>query len=96
LFYRGDSLQEFGRGVSLSLYKDDVFGIYNTVQGAAIHGQSEELEGTIFGGRINGLNAPVALNPLANPVDKRLIGFLGSKKVMRRNLPLGVYFPSAQ
>lgn len=60
----GDSHQELGRGIALSLYSEPVFGIDNTLEGAVAKYRPENLEMTFWGGRVNVLNDPVAINPV--------------------------------
>ncbi len=67
----GDTHQELGKGIALSLYRDPVFGIDNTVQGASARYHPQGLDARIFAGRISSLQAPVAINPQPNPMDGR-------------------------
>jgi hypothetical protein len=74
----GDTHQEIGRGVALSLYRDDVFGIDNTVQGVTAHYHPKGFDETIFGGRINEIFAPVAINPVDNTMLNRNVWIAGT------------------
>jgi len=60
----GDSHQELGRGIALSLYRDPVFGVDNTVEGAAVKYSPEGASAGVFFGRVNALKSPVAINPM--------------------------------
>ena len=60
----GDSHEELGRGIALSLYSEPVFGIDNTLEGALVKYRPENLEVSLWGGRINTLVNPVAINPV--------------------------------
>lgn len=80
----GDTHEEFGRGIALSLYRDDVFGVDDTVQGAQLRYHTPDAEALVFGGRVHSLTTAVALNPLASLVLSRdvwLVGASGSLKV---------------
>lgn len=74
----GDSHQEFGRGIALSLYSDPTFGIDNTLEGAAIQYSPSGWDLTLLAGRINALTAPVALYAEENPVRQRDVWLLGT------------------
>jgi hypothetical protein len=69
----GDSHQELGRGIALSLFRDEVFGLDNTVEGAAVRFTSNkgEIDTGMFAGRVRSLQAPVALLPFDNPLIDR-------------------------
>jgi len=60
----GDSYQEFGRGIALALFNNPVFGVDNSLEGASAKIRWENGEVLGFGGRVNALEAPVAINPL--------------------------------
>jgi len=60
----GDSHQELGRGIALSLYRDPVFGVDNTLEGAAVKYAPEGASAGVFFGRISALKTPVAINPM--------------------------------
>jgi len=62
-FVAGDSHQELGRGIALSLYRDPVFGLDNTLEGASVRYQPEGATAGLFVGRVNALRVPVAINP---------------------------------
>ncbi len=74
----GDSHQELGRGIALSLYRDPVFGIDNTVEGGSVRYHPSGLDVNGFVGRVNALKAPVAINPVANPIDGRQVLIAGA------------------
>ncbi len=63
----GDTNQEFGKGLALSLYNNSTFGINNTVEGVAANYHPDRFRMTAVGGRINVLKSPVAINPMPNP-----------------------------
>lgn len=69
----GDSYQELGKGIALSLYNDSYFGIDNTVEGASVAYRSDGNVVGTFAGRVNTLRLPVTINPV--------IDFLASKDV---------------
>lgn len=73
----GDTHQELGRGVALSLYRDDVFGINHTLEGGSFKFRPESWEFHLFGGRINTLESPVALNPQPDPLGDNQIYLVG-------------------
>lgn len=60
----GDSYQEFGRGIALALFNNPAFGVDNTLEGASAKFRWESGEVLGFAGRVNALEAPVAINPL--------------------------------
>lgn len=60
----GDSHQELGRGIALSLYNNPVFGLDNTLEGGSLKYRDSLVELSAFGGRVNVLQAPVAINPV--------------------------------
>lgn len=60
----GDSYQEFGRGIALALFNNPAFGVDNTLEGASAKFRWESGEILGFAGRVNALEAPVAINPL--------------------------------
>lgn len=73
----GDSYQEFGKGIALSLYNDASFGVDNTLEGAsAVYRDSNVTAGT-FGGRVNTLRLPVAINPTADPLFEKDVWMAG-------------------
>ncbi|MBI4405011.1 MAG: hypothetical protein HY537_12675 [Deltaproteobacteria bacterium] len=74
----GDSHEQLGKGIALSLYRDPAFGIDNTLEGASIKFQSSGLRTKFFLGRINALHAPVAINPQSNPVEGRNVWLAGA------------------
>lgn len=59
----GDSYQELGRGLALSLYRDPVFGIDTSLEGLSARYQGSAIDATVFGGRLNYWRSPVAINP---------------------------------
>lgn len=62
-FQLGDSHQELGKGIALSLYQNPVFGIDNTLEGGSADLGIDNFRMSFFGGRINDLDSPVALYP---------------------------------
>ncbi len=62
----GDSNQEFGKGIALSLYNNSTFGVNNTLEGIATTYHPNSFKLNVMGGRVNQLRAPVAINPEAN------------------------------
>ena len=75
----GDSYQELGKGLILSLYRDDVFGIDNTLQGGAIRYHPSGIDATVLAGRVNAINAPVAINAVPDPVANRNVWLGGGQ-----------------
>ncbi len=75
----GDSYQELGKGLILSLYRDDVFGIDNTLQGAAIRYHPSGLDTTLIAGRVNAVSAPLAINAVPSPVIDRNVWLAGGQ-----------------
>ena len=93
----GDSPVELGRGISLALYEDPVFGISNTVEGVKAEATFSSGEGVVFGGRLNSLQSPVALNPQENPLKNQDI-WLGGVGLYSKGSPAtraGVHYFSA-
>lgn len=90
----GDSHQEIGKGIALSLYQDDVFGLNNTLEGvsARYHPSGFELLG--FAGRINAITSPVAVNAVENPLKERTVWLVGTSvggKITERSKVSGHY-----
>jgi len=77
-FQIGDSYQELGKGIALSLYQDDVFGVNHTLEGASFkyHPKGFEIGG--FAGRVNAISVPVAVYATENSVKDRTVWLLGS------------------
>ncbi len=90
----GDSHQELGRGIALSLYRDDVFGLDNTLQGAAVHYGPRGLDVTSFAGRVNALHNGVALNPVLSPVQNEQMYLAGGevKVDVVRDTKIGAHY----
>lgn len=74
----GDSYQELGKGIALSLYQDDIFGINNTLEGGSVKFHSRGLEALGFAGRVNAITSPVAVYALENPVKDRTVWLFGA------------------
>ena len=74
----GDSYQELGRGIALSLFENPAFGIDNSLQGAAVRFHPAGLDTSVFGGRINAVTNPVAINPVTNPLTTHNIYLAGA------------------
>ncbi|MFM8313062.1 MAG: DUF6029 family protein [Deltaproteobacteria bacterium] len=60
----GDSHQELGRGIAVSLFSEPAFGIDNTLEGGVAKFRPDNFEVTLWGGRVNVLRSPVAINPV--------------------------------
>ncbi len=60
----GDSHQELGKGIALSLFSEPAFGIDNTLEGAVAKYRPENFELSFWGGRVNVISNPVAINPI--------------------------------
>jgi hypothetical protein len=75
----GDNHVELGKGLALSLYRDAVFGIDNTLEGATVAYSGSGLRATAFGGRVNALRVPIALNPVGNPLLDRQVLMAGAE-----------------
>lgn len=73
----GDSHQEFGRGIALALFNNPVFGVDNTLEGGALKFRNSSFELSGFGGRVNALRAPVAINPVDTLMEGREVRLLG-------------------
>lgn len=74
----GDSYQELGRGIALALYRDEVFGIDSTLEGAAVRYQSDVVRTSVFAGRIHPWQSPVALNPVTIDLEGRMLVLAGT------------------
>ncbi len=59
----GDSYQEFGKGIALSLNRNSVFGTDNTLQGGSFEYRPKSFGVSLFGGRVSAVKAPVSLYP---------------------------------
>lgn len=73
----GDSHQEFGRGIALALFNNPAFGVDNTLEGASVHFRSETLSVLGLAGRVNALQAPVAINPVDSLMTDREVRIAG-------------------
>lgn len=73
----GDTHHELGKGLALSLYNDPAFGVNNTLEGASIRYTPRNVQVGAFGGRINSLTAPVAINPVGNTLIGRDVWLAG-------------------
>jgi len=73
----GDSHVELGKGLALSLYRDPVFGIDNTVEGANLRYSDDTVKVGAFVGRVNELKVPVAVNPVLNSTLERNVYLAG-------------------
>lgn len=79
----GDSYQELGKGIALSLYHDASFGIDHTLEGASFAYRGDLFSAGTFGGRLNTLRLPVAINRTVDPLlgkDVWLAGLFGKGK----------------
>jgi len=90
----GDSHQELGRGIALSLYRDPVFGLDNTVEGASVRYHPDHFDVAVFAGRVNTLHAPVAINPVLNPIEDRqvMIGGSSVKANVTEDVKVGTHY----
>ncbi len=79
----GDSHQELGRGIALSLYRDSAFGVDNTLEGVALKQSLGQVKVSALAGRINSLNNPVALNPITNPLLNRNVWLAGAQSTVK-------------
>lgn len=79
----GDTHLELGRGIALALFRDDTFGIDNTLQGASVKFAPEGWEFQATAGRIRTLRTPVTLLPFQNPLFERQV-FAAAGVVKRR------------
>ena len=94
----GDSHQELGRGISLSLYKDPIFGTDNTVRGGSVKFKPAGATYGVFGGRVSALKAPVAINAVPTSlVDNELLiaGAYATGEVAQDTKLGGHYFYAA-
>jgi hypothetical protein len=73
----GDSHQEFGRGIALALFNNPVFGVDNTLEGGSLKYRDSVIEVSAFGGKVNALQAPVAINPVDTLMQAREVRLLG-------------------
>lgn len=73
----GDSHQEFGRGIALALFNNPAFGVDNTLEGGSLKVRNSAIEVSAFGGRVNALQAPVAINPVDTLMEGREVRIAG-------------------
>lgn len=73
----GDSYHELGRGIALALYRDEVFGLDTTLEGASAKFEDDVSTIGAFAGRINPWKSPVAINPVALPLNNRTVYLAG-------------------
>ena len=76
-FQLGDSHQEFGRGIGLALFSNPAFGVDNTLEGGAVKVRNSFGELSAFGGKVNALKAPVAINPVDTFMEAREVRLVG-------------------
>lgn len=90
----GDSHQELGRGIALSLYRDPVFGLDNTIEGASVRYQPEGAVAGLFVGRVNALRVPVAINPTATSIVDNELLMLGTHAngIVAPDMRLGAHY----
>ena len=79
----GDSHLELGRGVALSLFRDPVLGIDNTLEGGWVKFSPPDWDVQLFGGRAAALRTPVAINPMQSTFVGRQL-FLAGASVKKR------------
>ena len=76
-FRIGDSHQELGRGIALALFNNPAFGVDNTLEGGSLKYRDDFVEVSAFGGRVNALQAPVAINPIDTLMSSREVKIAG-------------------
>lgn len=74
----GDSYQEIGKGIVLSLDRNEAFGLDNTLQGGYLRYHVKGFEVSGMGGRINSLKNSVAVNPIPTSLAKRDVFLVAS------------------
>ncbi|MCB9255465.1 MAG: hypothetical protein H6617_12355 [Bdellovibrionaceae bacterium] len=79
----GDAHHELGKGIALSLYRDDIFGINHTLEGASLRYRPEGGEILGFAGRVNPLKNPVALNAVADPLGENTLFLMGTSATLK-------------
>ncbi len=77
--FLGDTYQELGRGIALSLNRNPAFGFDNTLEGASVNYTSDWINSSLFGGRVNALTNPVNVNPLRTSIDNRELWLVGAQ-----------------
>lgn len=77
----GDEHLELGRGLALSLFRDEVLGIDSTLEGAVATWTPGKVR--VFGGRVNPMRRPVALLAWENPLFERSFWLAGAEVVRR-------------
>ncbi len=81
----GDSGLQLGRGIALDLYRDEVFGIHNTLEGISTRYDFASFKAAAFAGRVNTLRAPVVVNPVENLLADRELIVAGAQIQARTN-----------
>lgn len=70
----GDSYQELGRGIALSLNRNAPFGLDNTLEGVSLKYRPRGTDLMAFAGRINTWDLPLAVNAVDNPlIDREMV-----------------------
>ncbi len=76
----GDTHEELGRGIALSLFSNPVFGIDNTIEGFSFHYFGKKIKAKAFGGALNSLDYPVSIYSEENPLINRTV-FLAAGEI---------------
>jgi len=76
----GHSYLQLGQGIALSLFRDPVLGVDDTLEGAHASYQVESLKAQLFGGRLSTWKNPVALNPMNDKLEGKQI-LLGGAQI---------------
>lgn len=74
----GDTHQEYGRGIALSLYNDGAFGIDNTLEGVSTRVDASAVKAGLMAGRVNTLRSPIAINVQNDPLLTRDVYLAGT------------------
>ena len=78
VFRLGDTHVEFGKGIALSLYRDQNFGVDTTLEGGYLRYHPSGWDTQVFAGRLNGWDNPVAIFNLENPVASNEVVMAGA------------------
>ncbi|MBY0371466.1 hypothetical protein K2X33_12315 [bacterium] len=73
----GDSHLELGRGIALSLFRDPVLGLDNTLEGGYVKFSPDGWDAQVFGGRALAIANPVAINPMQSTFVGRTLWLAG-------------------
>lgn len=69
----GDAHKELGRGIALSLYEDELFGLDTTLEGISVGYHRGNFEASLVGGRLNSVQIPVTLQSVQDPLANRTV-----------------------